>query len=311
MASAPVTVSRTGYTGDLGYEVRVRRDEALAVLDAVIEAGEGHGLRPFGEDALLMTRIEAGLVLINVEFSSSRYAWTDHDRITPKELGFAWMLKGIDADDHPFIGRDAIRRELADKTSRWASVGLALDWADYDRVYNEAGLVPPKDETPQEYESMLYDDAGERVGYATSLMYSPMLQRHIALSRVRPDLATRAPASTSSSPSTTTTRRSRPRSPVSRSSTHPERRRDMASTDKSYDVIVVGGGHNGLVNGAYLAKAGLKVLILERRHLVGGAAITEELRPGFHFTSFPTPSACSAPTSSTTSTSSGTASCRS
>src|SRR3954453_17136629 len=60
----------------------------------------------------------------------------------------------------------------------------------------------------------------------------------------------------------------------------------MASTDKNYDVIVVGGGHNGLVNGAYLAKAGLKVLIVERRHVVGGAAITEELRPGFHFTSF-------------------------
>ena len=89
-----------------------------------IEAGEGHGLRPFGEEALLMTRIEAGLVLINVEFSSSRFAYTDHDRITPKELGFGWMLKGIDADDRPFIGRDAIRRELADKTSRWATVGL-------------------------------------------------------------------------------------------------------------------------------------------------------------------------------------------
>ena len=71
-----------------------------------------------------MTRIEAGLVLINVEFSSSRLAWTDHDRITPKELGFGWMLKGIDADDRPFIGRNAIRRELAEGTSRWASVGI-------------------------------------------------------------------------------------------------------------------------------------------------------------------------------------------
>ena len=68
-----------------------------------------------------MTRIEAGLVLINVEFSSSRFAFTDHDRVTPKELGFGWMLKGIDADDRPFIGRNAIRRELADKTSRWAT----------------------------------------------------------------------------------------------------------------------------------------------------------------------------------------------
>ena len=53
-----------------------------------------------------------------------------------------------------------------------------------------------------------------------------------------------------------------------------------------YDAIVIGGGHNGLVNGAYLAKAGLETLILERRHLVGGAAITEELYPGFHFTTF-------------------------
>ena len=160
IGTTPVTVSRTGYTGDLGYEVRVGADDALAVLDAVIDAGEGHGFRPFGEEALLMTRIEAGLVLINVEFSSSRLAYTDHDRITPKELGFGWMLKGIDADDRPFIGRNAIRRELADGTSRWATVGVFLDWADYDRVYGEAGLVPPKDETPLDYESMLYDDGG-------------------------------------------------------------------------------------------------------------------------------------------------------
>src|SRR5215211_8452699 len=55
---------------------------------------------------------------------------------------------------------------------------------------------------------------------------------------------------------------------------------------RTYDAIVVGGGHNGLTNGAYLAKAGLRVLILERRHLVGGAAITEELWPGFSFTTF-------------------------
>jgi phytoene dehydrogenase-like protein len=55
---------------------------------------------------------------------------------------------------------------------------------------------------------------------------------------------------------------------------------------RQYDAIVVGGGHNGLVNAAYLAKSGLRTLVLERRHIVGGAAITEELRPGFHFTTF-------------------------
>ena len=189
VGGAPVTISRTGYTGDLGFEVLVGADDALPVLDAVVEAGHGHGLRPFGEDALLMCRIEAGLVLINVEFSSSRLAFTDHDRVTPKELGFGWMLKGIDDDDRPFVGRAAIRRELADKTSRWTSVGLQLDWSEYDQLYTGAGLIPPKDETPLDYESMLYDDAGGRVGYATSLMYSPVLQRHIAMARLRPDLA--------------------------------------------------------------------------------------------------------------------------
>jgi aminomethyltransferase len=187
---APVTISRTGYTGDLGYEIFVGADDALAVLDAVIEAGDGRGLRPFGEQALLMARIEAGLLLIDVDFSSSRFAYTDHQRVTPVELGFRWMLKGIDADDRPFIGRAAIRREIADRTSRWSTVGLVVDWADYDRLYRDAGLIPPKDETPLEYESMLYDRAGERIGYATSLMYSPVLQRHIAIARVRPDLAT-------------------------------------------------------------------------------------------------------------------------
>jgi glycine cleavage system T protein (aminomethyltransferase) len=124
-----------------------------------------------------------------VEFHSSRFAYTDHDRVTPKELGFGWMLKGIESDDRPFIGRQAIRRELADKTSRWSTVGLVVDWRDYDRLYREAGLIPPKDETPLDYESMLYDDDGNRIGYATSLMYSPALQRHIAMARVQPALA--------------------------------------------------------------------------------------------------------------------------
>ncbi len=197
IGAAAVTISRTGYTGDLGFEVFVRTDDAIGVLDAVLAAGVPYGLRPFGEQALLMARIEAGLVLINVEFSSSRFAFTDQQRVTPVELGFGWMLRGIEADDRPFIGRTAIRREITDRTSRWSTVGLLLDWADWNRLYTEAGLIPPKDETPLPYESMLYrtgagigaDGPGERIGYATSVMYSPILQRHIAIARVRPDLA--------------------------------------------------------------------------------------------------------------------------
>jgi aminomethyltransferase len=186
IGSAPVTVSRTGYTGDLGYEIFVGRDHALDVLDAVLQAGQGHGLRPFGEEALLMLRIEAGLALIGVEFASSRYAFTDAERVTPNELGLGWMLRGIESGDRAFVGRQAILCELRDGTSRWSSVGLVVDWRAYDELFTSAGLIPPKDERPLGYESMLYGDSGERIGYATSLMYSPVLQRHIALARVRP-----------------------------------------------------------------------------------------------------------------------------
>ena len=170
--------------------------------------------------------------------------------------------------------------------SRWASVGIFLDWADYDRVYQEAGLVPPKDETPLEWESMLYDDEGERVGYATSLMYSPMLQRHIAMARVRPDLGdpgTKVNLELTINHAVPDRGGRGDPAPVLQPSTkdgltwQPRTSRRTRPTTS----IVVGGGHNGLVNGAYLAKAGLKVLILERRDIVGGAAITEELRPGF------------------------------
>jgi aminomethyltransferase len=188
IGSAPVTVSRTGYTGDLGFEITVPADHALDVLDAVLDAGNGRGLRPFGEEALMMLRIEAGLPLIDVEFHNSRLVFTDADRFTPKELGMGWMLRGIE-DDRAFVGRDAIRRELAEGTSRWASVGIVVDWQDWDRLYREAGLLPPKNEHPLPYESMLYDATGRQVGYATAFMYSPVLQRHIGLARVRPELA--------------------------------------------------------------------------------------------------------------------------
>jgi glycine cleavage system T protein (aminomethyltransferase) len=189
IAGKPVTLSRTGYTGDLGYEIWVRSGDALPVWDALVDASAGQGVIPFGMTALYMLRIEAGLLLLDVDFGSSRYAWTNEQRSTPLELGLGWMLKGIDSGDRPFIGRQAILREQAEKASRWRLTGLVVDWHDYDRLYNEAGLIPPKDHKPVQEEMFVYDDDGQ-VGYATSFMYSPMLQRHIALARLRPDLAT-------------------------------------------------------------------------------------------------------------------------
>jgi aminomethyltransferase len=170
---------------------------------------------PFGMTALYMARIEAGLVLLDVDFHSSRFAWTDADRSTPIELGLGWMFRDLAPstngksangkgttgaaastnghDPRAFIGADAIRRELRDRSSRWQLTGLMVDWRDYDRIYDAAGLIPPKDHTPIQDEYYVYDDDLRQLGYATSQMYSPMLQRHIALARV--PLALAAPGS--------------------------------------------------------------------------------------------------------------------
>jgi aminomethyltransferase len=184
IAGADVRISRTGFTGDLGYEIWVPSDRAIAVWDAVAEASAGRGVIPIGSIALDMARIEAGLLLLDVDFTSSRYAWTDAHRSTLIELGLGWMVRDLAADDRAFIGRTAIERELRDKTSRWKLTGLVFDWREYDRHFDEAGLIPPKDHTPIDEEYYIYDDDGKQLGYATSQMYSPMLQRHIALARV-------------------------------------------------------------------------------------------------------------------------------
>ena len=193
IGGAAVTVSRTGFTGDLGYELWVAAEDALQVWDAVWESAQGYGVLPFGLDALQMLRIEAGLLLLDADFDSSRYAWNDAHRSTPLELGWRWMVPDLASDGRAFVGRRALERELAERTSRWALRGLVVDWRDYDRVHNEAGLLPPKDHTPVLADWMVYADgaggASEQAGYATSFMYSPVLQRHIAIARVRPQLA--------------------------------------------------------------------------------------------------------------------------
>jgi aminomethyltransferase len=189
IGGANVVVSRTGYTGDLGYEIWMETPDALRVWDGLWEAVDGHGVLPFGLAALYMLRIEAGLLLLAVDFDSSRFAFNDAHRSTPIELGWSWMFKDLATDDRAFIGRRALESELAERSSRWKMTGLVVDWEDYDRVYGQAGLIPPKQHAPLHEDWMVYGDDGQRVGYATSVMYSPVLQRHIALARVRPDLS--------------------------------------------------------------------------------------------------------------------------
>lgn len=184
IGDAAVTISRTGFTGDLGYEIWVGADDALSVWDRLIEVATPYGAIPVGQTALLISRIEAGLVLIDVDFHSSRYSWNDDQRVTAPELGLGWMLRGLADDDRAFIGRRAIESELRDGTSRWRTVGIVVDWQDWDRAFNSRGVIPPKDHTPEHVGMMLYDDQVSRVGWTPSFVYSPVLQRHIGIARI-------------------------------------------------------------------------------------------------------------------------------
>jgi aminomethyltransferase len=189
IGDAPVVVSRTGYTGDLGYEIWVEDADAVAVWDAVFAAGAGHGLMPYGSLVMHMTRIEAGLLLIDVDYETSRFAWVDEQRATPIELGYGWMFHRLDRDDRAFVGRGAIEREIAQGTSRFRVVGLEVDWRSYEQAHRDLGLPAAKDHVPVEWAMMVYDDERNITGHASSFMYSPLLQRHIALARLTPDLA--------------------------------------------------------------------------------------------------------------------------
>lgn len=188
IGDAPVTISRTGYTGDLGYEIWVDADEAVGVWDHLFELATPYGVVPAGQDAILITRIEAGLLLIDVDFQSARYAWNDDQRATALELNMGWMLRGLEGDDRAFIGRRAIEREIREG-SRWKTVGVTVDWRDWSRIHDERGLITAKDHTPQHGGMMLYDEKLAQVGYTPSFVHSPVLQQHVGLARIRPDHA--------------------------------------------------------------------------------------------------------------------------
>ena len=194
IAGFEVLVSRTGYTGDLGYELWIPTEGALPVLDAVLEAGRGDNLTMMGTTALKMARVEAGLLLMDVDFHSSRHAWVDEQRETPIELGWGWMLRNLEAGDRDFVGREAIAEELASGSSRWTTTGLSVDVHDYERVHDEAGILAPRHEVYRETTMSVYrrsETPWDYAGYATSFHYSSLLRRPLALAKIPLDLAAR------------------------------------------------------------------------------------------------------------------------
>ena len=180
----PVTISRTGYTGDLGYEVWVDAGDALPVWDALIDTGTPYGITPAGMLALDVARIEAGLLLIEVDYFSSKHALIEAQKSSPFELGLGWTVAlGKDA----FNGKDALLREKA-QGSTWQFTGLTVDWGSLERLYAEVRL-PPKLPTQAWRTSVPIYVAGRQVGYATSGAWSPLLKQYIALAHLEAPFA--------------------------------------------------------------------------------------------------------------------------
>jgi aminomethyltransferase len=176
-----VDVSRTGYTGDLGYELWVPRDDALALWDALMEAGARFALRPVGILALDVARVEAGLIMAEVDYTSAWHALAPGQTYSPFELGLGRL---VDLDkDVPFVGRSALRGEQARGGPRRRLVGLDLDWADLERMHAGHGLSPTL--SPQAWRDQIpVYRSGRQVGRATSGTWSPILKKNLAVGTV-------------------------------------------------------------------------------------------------------------------------------
>jgi aminomethyltransferase len=176
-----VDVTRTGYTGDLGYEVWVDGDHALAVWDALIEDGRGHAIRPAGMLALDVVRVEAGLILLEVDYTSSRHAMIPEQSYSPFELGILGDL--VDLEKADFVGKRALLAERAAGGPARRLVGLELEWEGLERLHAEQDLPPVMSPVTSRVPVPVFDGR-RQVGRATSTTWSPTLKKAIALASV-------------------------------------------------------------------------------------------------------------------------------
>jgi aminomethyltransferase len=176
----PVEISRTGYTGDLGYEIWLDARDALTVWDTLIEAGTPFGITPAGILALDIARIEAGLMLLDVDYVSARKALVDRQTSSPYELDLAWT---VNLKKDPFVGKAALARE-AERPPEWRFVGVEVDWDSLEALYGSVGLAPQLPHTAWRMSVPIYA-GGEQVGYATSGCWSPILKKYVALAHVQ------------------------------------------------------------------------------------------------------------------------------
>jgi len=177
LAGRKVTISRTGYTGDLGFEIWMDVADALAVWDALMEAGRDYGIVPCGILAMDMARVEAGLFMIDVDYTAANHAWIEGQKSSPLEMGLDWAVH-LDKPAY-FVGRRALEREQA-AGSAWKLMGFEVDWAGMEPLFAKVGL-PPQIPAMAVRGSLPVMHEGKQVGYASTSTWSPVLKTYIAL----------------------------------------------------------------------------------------------------------------------------------
>jgi glycine cleavage system T protein (aminomethyltransferase) len=185
IAGVPVDISRTGYTGDLGYEIWMPWDQAVRVWDALMEGGRAFDVRPAGMLAMDVARIEAGLLLAEVDYIPSKKALIESQKSSPYELTFGRL---VHLEKDPFIGQRALAEELRRGGAPRRLVGLEIHWPEVEKVYEDLGLAPQAPSIASRVAVPVYSE-GAQAGKATSTTWSPLLKKMIALASVRRDHA--------------------------------------------------------------------------------------------------------------------------
>jgi aminomethyltransferase len=180
IAGVPVEISRTGYTGDLGYEIWISSDRALDVWDALMEHGKAFDIQAAGMLALDVSRVEAGLLLIEVDFNSSKKALVDEQRYSPYEMGLGRL---VNLDKSRFVGQAALIEEQKLGHAR-EIVGLEIDWPQVEGLYETVGLPPSISAMASRVAVPVFKE-GMQVGKATTSTWSPTLKKFIALATIK------------------------------------------------------------------------------------------------------------------------------
>ena len=185
IAGVPVDISRTGYTGDLGYEIWIPWNDAVRVWDAIMLGGREFDVHAAGMLALDVARIEAGLILIEVDYFSSKKALIEPQKYSPFEIGLGRL---VNFEKEHFVGRSALLAEKDAGGPQRRLVGLEIDWSEVEARYQDAGLAPQAPSIASRVAVPVYS-GGSQAGKATSTTWSPILKKMIALASVASDCA--------------------------------------------------------------------------------------------------------------------------